>query len=282
MPPKKAIIAILYDFDKTLCPKDMQEYSFIPNLDMQPAEFWDEANKLVTDKKMDTILSYMYLMIKKANERGIPIRREDFVKLGREITYFKGVKEWFKRIIAYGDEHSVKIEHYIISSGLKEVIEGTSISKEFKEIFACEFLYDVNGVAVWPKTAVNYTTKTQFLFRINKGVLDVSDNDSINRYTKEDDRPIPFRNMIYIGDGFTDVPCMKLVKDHGGQSIAVYNQDKTNVSNLLTDNRVNYIAPTDYTQGGELDSCVKTIISKMAVVDKLYRKHKKQLDDALV
>ena len=221
---QRSTIALLYDFDKTLCTKDMQEYTFIPKLGLEPSEFWKEANDLSESAKVDRILSYMHLMLKKATAANQKIRREAFVELGKDLEFFPGVENWFSRINELGNEMEVKIEHYIISSGLREIIEGSSIFKCFREVFACEFLYDVNGVACWPKNAVNYTTKTQFLFRINKGILDISNDNDLNKFTPEDERPIPFRNMIYIGDGYTDVPCMKLVKVNGGYSIAVYKE----------------------------------------------------------
>ena len=192
------------------------------------------------------------------------------VKLGRDLEFFPGVTEWFDRIRRFGDELGVTVEHYIISSGLREIIEGSEIADAFREVFACEFLYDENEVACWPKNAVNYTTKTQFLFRINKGVLDISNDVDLNTYTPEDERRVPFRNMIYIGDGLTDVPCMKLVKVNGGYSIAVYGDETLpKVRPLLADNRVNFIEPADYREGSELDSTVKNILRKMLLTDSL-------------
>ena len=231
----KTKIAILYDFDKTLCTKDMQEYTFIPKIKMKSKDFWKESNEQAKDEKMDSILSYMYLMLKKSDMTKQSIHREDFVLLGKDLEYYPGVEEWFDRINSFCRDMNVIVEHYIISSGLKEIIEGSSIYKYFKtskkeskhykiedRVFACEFLYDPSDVACWPKVVVNYTTKTQFLFRINKGILDISNDEDLNKFTPEDERYIPFRNMIYIGDGYTDVPCMKLVKLNGGHSIAVY------------------------------------------------------------
>lgn len=274
----KPIVAIMYDFDKTLCTKDMQEYTFIPNVGLTPKDFWTESNKLAKDKKMDAILAYMYLMIEKAHAARVSIRRNEFVKMGKDLQFFPGVIEWFKRINRIGDELGLSVEHYIISSGLHEIIEGSSIYKEFKDVFACEYLYDENDIACWPKNAVNYTTKTQFLFRINKGVLDISNDNDLNTYTPEDDRPVPFRNMIYIGDGLTDVPCMKLVKINGGYSIAVFQRGKKNkVEDLITNNRVNFIEPADYSEGSDLDKTVKLILSKMSMVNDLTQKTKSQL-----
>jgi hypothetical protein len=265
---KKPIIAIMYDFDKTLCTRDMQEYTFIPDLKITPKEFWQEAGAMSEQEKMDRILAYMYLMIEKAKAAQQPIHRKNFVKLGKDIEFFAGVTSWFDRINQYGVTQGVRIEHYIISSGLKEIIEGSEIRKHFKEIYASAFHYNVNGVADWPLISINYTAKTQFLFRINKGVLDISNDDDLNQYVKDDERRIPFRNMIYIGDGLTDVPCMKLVKVNGGHSIAVYTK-KLKVKELLLNDRVNYIAPADYTEGCELDEIVRKIIEKIVVVDDL-------------
>jgi len=277
---RKSVIALMYDFDKTLCTKDMQEYSFIPNINMKAADFWAEVKKLVQREKMDQILAYMYTMLKKAKAVERPVSKKDFVALGKDLKFFPGVEDWFERINNLGDNFNIQIEHYIISSGLREIIEGSSIYKCFKAVFACDFLYDENGVACWPKNAVNYTTKTQFLFRINKGILDTANDEDLNKYTPEDERRVPFRNMIYIGDGLTDVPCMRLVKSHGGASIAVYQKgQKTKVADLLTHERVDFIASADYTYNRELYRIVSDIICKMALVDNLKRKSKKQTRD---
>jgi 2-hydroxy-3-keto-5-methylthiopentenyl-1-phosphate phosphatase len=281
----KPIIAILYDFDKTLCTKDMQEYSFIPNLGMKADDFWIAVAKLSKTEKMDRILAYMYMMIKKSKEKSHPIHRRDFVSLGKDLQYFPGVEDWFGRITEIGNIEGARVEHYIISSGIKEIIEGSSIANEFKEIFACEFYYEENDVAIWPKSVVNYTTKTQHLFRINKGVLDLSKDDDLNHYTPEDERRIPFRNMIYIGDGLTDVPCMKLVKINGGKSIAVYPQRnadaKAKAFDLQKEDRVDFVLKADYKEGQELENTVTNIISKIVADDKLIALSKKQVKSAL-
>ncbi len=276
MKKKLPAIAMMYDFDKTLCTKDMQEYTFIPSLGTSAEEFWRKAAQISREEKMDAILSYMYLMIRMSRDKHRPISRSAFLEAGRDIRLFPGVKEWFSRINAFGLEQGVEIEHYIISSGMKEIIEGSEISGVFREIFACEFHYDENGTADWPKVVVNYTNKTQFLFRINKGSLDVSNDTDVNRYVPEDERPVPFRNMIYIGDGMTDVPCMKLVNVYGGQSIAVYQGSRTETAHeLLRDHRANYIARADYREGKELDLLVRDIIVKMAAADKLVKRQQK-------
>ncbi len=279
MKKSKPTVALMYDFDKTLCTKDMQEYSFIPNVNMTAQEFWREANELAREKKMDGILAYMYVMLDRARTAKKSIRRESFVALGKDLEFYPGVETWFERITAFGKAQGVDVRHYIISSGLREIIEGSSIYKNFAEVFACEFLYDVDDVAQWPKNVVNYTTKTQFLFRINKGVLDLSDDRTLNEFTPEDERPVPFRNMLYIGDGVTDVPCMKLVRVNGGCSIAVYPKNKRETaSSLLRDGRADFMLPADYSEGGELEKTVKKVISKMAVTDELRRQTAQQME----
>ncbi|WP_161999778.1 HAD family hydrolase [Enterococcus asini] len=274
---KKPIIAFMYDFDRTLCTRDMQEYSFIPELGVDAATFWQQVAHLAETEHMDHIISYLYHMIKSANAKGLPLRREDFVALGKDVELFPGVTTWFKRMNDLGAELGLEIEHYIISSGLTEIIEGTPIHEEFKKIYACEFHYDEAGNADWPALTVNYTNKTQFLFRINKGVLPMNDDEALNEFLEDRDRRIPFRNMIYIGDGLTDVPCMKLVKVNGGQSIAVY-ENKERVVDLLTDRRVDFITPANYEAGSELDEICQTILRKMALVDKLVTLNHRQRD----
>lgn len=271
---KKPIVALMYDFDKTLCTKDMQEYGFIPDLKMEANDFWAEVNKLTDTESMDSILAYMYLMVEKCKEQKLKISKKYFNDLGKGIEFFEGVESWFDRINKYGEETGVIIEHYIVSSGIKEIIEGTSIADCFKKIYACEFMYNHNNKVIqWPKVAVNYTAKTQFLFRINKGVLEIDSNSSnrLNQFTPENDRRVPFRNMIYIGDGLTDVPCMKLVKSYGGQSIAVYDPQKGNTAakTLLEADRVNHIVSADYSEGSELESIVKSIIKKIQAVEEV-------------
>lgn len=266
---------MMYDFDKTLCTKDMQEYSFIPKVNMDSNTFWSEVTKLAEDEKMDRILSYMYYMLKKAKAEDVPIHKHDFMDAGKDIQLYPGVESFFTRLNAYADTLGIKIEHYIISSGLKEIIQGSILKDKFKKIYACEFHYDVNGVADWPALTVNYTNKTQFLFRINKGVLDVYEDEQLNEFVEDIDRRIPFRNMIYIGDGLTDVPCMKLVKENGGQSIAVYTQ-KEKVNHLLVNRRVDFICEADYREDSELDQTLKLILEKMAIVNQLVDKNHNQ------
>lgn len=270
------IVAIMYDFDRTLCTKDMQDYSFIPSLGMTEGEFWQFANALGQREHMDSILAYMYAMVKISKDKNIPLLRKNLVDMGKNVELFKGVESWFDRITNFGRANGMQIEHYVISSGMKEIIEGTPISRCFKSIFACEFLYDENGNGVWPKTDVNYTNKTQFVYRINKGVLDIANDNDLNRSMPDDSKRVPFCNMIYIGDGLSDVPCMKMMKAYGGYSIAVYQKKDSKVEDLLKKDRVDFIYPADYSENSGLDITVKNIIRKMSISEILYNEYTEQ------
>ncbi len=272
------IVALLYDFDKTLSTQDMQNYSFIPSLGLAPGDFWKIANDIGRRERMDSVLAYMYAMLREAERRGRPFTRETLNRYGRNITFFPGVTDWFQRINRYGELLGVQAEHYIISSGLREIIEGSPIAGAFKEIFASEFLYDEGGRPVWPRLAVNFTAKTQFIYRINKGVLDVSDDRTLNDSMPDNSKRVPFTNMIYLGDGLSDVPCMKMMRAYGGQAIAVYQAvNKAGVEQLLRQRRVDFIYPADYREGSDLEITVKNIIRKMAVSQELYEENAGQL-----
>lgn len=275
----KQILALMYDFDKTLSPKDMQTYAFIPAIGMTESEFWDECGKTMSENNMDQILAYMFVMFKKAKGK-ILFTRETLQALGKDVVLFNGVKTWFKRVNDYAAKYGMKAEHYIISSGLKEIIEGTPIAENFERIYAAEYCYDEDGVPCWPAMAVNFTSKTQFLFRINKGVLDVTENDGLNEFMPEYMRRVPFRNMVYIGDGLTDVPCMKLVRTNGGHSIAVYQESKEKVNNLLLEGRVDYVLKADYSKGSELEKAVYAIIEQAAAVNRTTEMHVQSLEQA--
>lgn len=265
----KPIIAIMYDFDKTLCTRDMQEYTFIPSVGMEPAEFWNHTAQVAAEETMDSILTYMYCMIEKAKQTGTPLTRESLVACGKDIEYHPGVEEWFDRINRYAEDAGVCVEHYVLSSGLKEIIEGTSIAKYFKRIYACEFLYQ-DGQAIWPKMAVNYTNKTQFVYRINKGVLNINNDVELNNSRPDWEKRVFFSNMIYIGDGLTDVPCMKLVKQSGGHSIALYQKGQhQKAAPLLEHERVDWMFEADYRQGSELDNAIKLLLQNLAYYNKL-------------
>lgn len=261
------VVAICYDFDGTLSPGNMQEYGFFSSLGKEAQNFWQESERIARENQADPILCYMRHMIKKAKSSNIPTTRKALRNYGKDVGLFPGVDSWFERINAYGEKHGVKIEHYIVSSGLKEIVEGSRIGKKFKKIYACSFLYDNNDAADWPAIAVNYTTKTQFIFRINKGIQDDADNREINKYKPEDERRIPFSRMIYLGDGATDVPCMKLVKDKGGISIAVFEEGKRKkqkaATDLLKENRVNFVLPANYSEGGRLEETIQVLINRI-------------------
>ena len=280
---KRPTVALIYDFDGTLSPGNMQEFGFIQAIGKTPDEFWRQSNQVPEGQEVSSILSYRKLMIDEAREKGISLTRDSFVSFGKHIELYDGVKEWFSLINDYGRRHGVVVEHYINSSGQTELIEGTSIAKEFKKIFACSFWYDESGVAVWPAVAVDYTGKTQFLFKIAKGIMDISDNTKVNESQKEDDKPIPFSHMIYLGDGTTDIPCMKIVKMFGGNSIAVYSPENQRqhdtARKLLKQDRVNFICQADYRVGGQIYEVVTTIIDKIKAENDfhaLQRKNKRR------
>lgn len=272
---KRPIVALIYDFDGTLSPGNMQEFGFIQAIEQNAKTFWRKSDEIAIGQDASNILAYMKLMFDQAHQKGIKLRRKDFQRFGSKIELFPGVREWFRLINEYGKSQGVTVEHYINSSGLVEMIEGTPIANEFKRIFACSFLYNDAGEAEWPGVAVDYTAKTQFLFKINKGILSMRDNKLVNESQAEDKKRIPWSNMIYFGDGDTDVPCMKIVKMFGGNPIAVYNPanpaKKATAQKLLRQDRVNFISPTDYTAEGKTFQIVKGIIDRIKIDDTLHR-----------
>ena len=272
------VVAICYDFDKTLSPDDMQAQGYIQSVGYNVHDFWKKSNSLASDNEMDQNLAYMYTM-KQESEGKVLFTKEKLAEYGASVQLFPGVEQWFERIREYGKSQGVIVEHYIISSGLKEMIEGTSVAKAgaFEKIYASSFYYNEKGVAVWPAQVVNYTNKTQFLFRIEKGVLDINDS-AVNESFSPEEMRVPFRNIIYIGDSDTDIPCMKLVTSYGGHSIGVYNAesiDKTKVYKMMRDGRIKYFAPADYREGSELDLLVKAIINRTAANENLETLHYK-------
>ena len=266
MAKKHITFAIAYDFDGTLAKGNIQENSFIPDLGIKKSDFWNEVKKLTEENEMDEILAYMFLLISKAkNHGGVKFDRESLKAHGKDVCYFDGVEDYFRRINEYARIKHINLEHYIISSGTMEMIKGTKIAKHFKTIYASSFKYDQHDVPEWPAIALNYTTKTQFLFRINKGIDNAWDNSKINTYVPEEKRPVPFERIIYIGDGLTDVPAMKLVKNQGGTSIGVYtpkSKKKAAVEKLLEEGRVSYVAPANYSEGAELDLIIKAVLDQ--------------------
>ena len=268
--------ALIYDFDGTLARGNMQEVSFIPSVGMGIGDFWGEAEALTKAADGDGILMYMQLMLLHARQNNAPITRDTLREHGQDVKLFDGLKSdltgkgWFERINEKGAEYGLDIEHYIVSAGLEEMIDGCPIRDEFHHVFASKFVYDENGVAIWPAVGVNYTTKTQYLFRINKGVLNHWEHDKINKFMADDDRPVPFERMIFLGDGDTDVPTMKMMHTKGGFSIAVYDprfneKDQKKIYSLISEDRVNFVAAADYREGSALDLIVKGLIGRIAI-----------------
>ncbi|MBP5502410.1 MAG: haloacid dehalogenase-like hydrolase [Bacteroidales bacterium] len=281
----KTPAALIYDFDGTLSPGNMQEFGFINAIGTDKDDFWQRNNLMSKENDASGILCYMYLMIDEAKKNGIKLTRDSFRQFGSKIRLYDGVKEWFKNINAYGEAIGVEIKHYINSSGLKEMIEGSSIASEFENIYACSFLYNEEGNAFWPAAAVDYTTKTQFLFKINKGITEISDDKRINQYIPEDERAMPFQNMIYFGDGETDIPSMKMIKERGGHSIAVYKPgDKAKKSvaeKLIKEQRVNFACPACYYPDKSLFKVVKRILDKIKAdsdFDRLVKVNQKRIE----
>lgn len=272
----RPVVAICYDFDKTLSPNDMQAQGYIQSVGFDVTSFWKESNEMAYANDMDQNLAYMYKMVQEA-EGHFVFNKTTLAEYGAKVVLFPGVTEWFERIRQFGAQNGVIVEHYIISSGLKEMIEGTEMAKKgaFKMIYASSFYFNERGVAKWPAQAINYTNKTQFLFRIEKGVLNVND-PGVNDFFPPEKLRVPFRNMVYIGDSDTDIPCMKLVNSHGGHSIGVYNPangDKSKVYQMIRDARIKYFAPADYTEGSMLDTLIKEIILSTVAQEKLENRH---------
>lgn len=281
----RPVLAICYDFDKTLSPDDMQAQGYIQAVGYEKKSlFWEKSNEIAEKNDMDQNLAYMYMMKDSAAGK-VLFTRETLMEYGAKVSLFPGVLEWFSRVRKYGEEKGVIVEHYIISSGLKEMIEATPVANEFKKIYASSFYYNEKGEAVWPAQVVNYTNKTQFLFRIEKGVLDINDS-GVNDFFAPEDMRVPFRNIVYIGDSDTDIPCMKLVNSYGGHSIGVFSadtKDKTKVYKMMRDNRIKYFAETDYSEGTSIDKLIKAIIDRTAsneILENLHYRNKKEYQNA--
>jgi len=263
--------ALVYDFDGTLARGNVQEHSFMPEMGVSKAEFWSEVKELTKQHDADEILTYMWHMLRIAEDHEVTITAEMLAKHGRETPLFDGLDTWFERINQYGRDRGLAIEHYIVSSGNHEIISGSSIVKNFKAVYASKFIYDDEGAAIWPGVAINYTTKTQFLFRINKGIENTWDNKRINRWIPMDERPVPFSRMVFLGDGDTDIPSMKMVRHQGGHSIAVFDPEswesdrsQERIYNLIAEDRVHFVAPADYQDKSQLAVTVKGILGRIA------------------
>jgi hypothetical protein len=268
-------IALVYDFDGTLSPQPMQEYTVLPKIGVEPGEFWARVNRDARETESDMMLVYMRHIIEALELGRIDVKRADFAAMAHRIKYFAGVTTWFKRMNGYVRRRSggkVKLHHYLISAGQKEILDGASIRNEFKRIYASEYHFNHHGVATFPKLLVTDTMKTQFLFRINKGREGVT--ESINEHMPEGERPIPFQNMIYVGDGMTDVPSMALTKKSGGHTVAVYQpsgKGRDTCVKLLNAGRADFIAPADYRAGSKLSRRVELLLDAI-VANIAYRR----------
>lgn len=262
---KQNTIAIIYDFDGTLTPEPMQNYAILPKLGIHPNDFWQEVGEEVAQTGAENMLVYMRKLLEKADEAKVHITKADYADLAKNIQYYKGVETWFKRINDYVmDKNSnIHIKHYIVSAGMKEVLEGVAIKDEFEAIYASEYFFDFKGIATFPKLVITDTSKTQFLFRVNKGIEDLS--QTINEHMPEAERPVPFSNIIYIGDGLTDVPSMALTRKEGGHAIAVYEEDNTQQQAvgqaLLKAGRVDFVAPADYSPNSILETKMTLLLN---------------------
>lgn len=263
--------AIVYDFDGTLASGNMQEHSFLPNhVNCSIEEFWNQVGRLKQEHDADQILIYMMEMVRKSRELGRPITAESLRDHGRSLPYMPGVRDWFERINSHAAAQGLHLEHYVVSSGNEEIISGSEIFHHFTKVFGSRYIYH-DGVATWPAVVVNYTTKTQFLFRINKGVRTTWEDDPVNRWVPMAKRPVPFSRMIYIGDGDTDIPSMKMVRHQGGHSVAVFDPEKwhtmkaqPNVYNLISEDRADFVVPADYNEGSQLDITIKGILGRIS------------------
>ncbi len=273
---KRPRMAICYDFDKTLSPDDMQAFTLIPSFGIDKDEFWTASNQLAKDNLMDNNLAWMYELIKYSQFKGKSLKREYFNSVGKDVKLYKGVKSWFGRMTRYADKKGIDLEHYIISSGLKEIIEGSEIAENFKRIYASTYMYSNDGIAIWPAQAINYTNKTQFIFRIAKGCLEEYD-EKVNDSMLDSQLRVPYENIVYIGDSATDIPCMRLVKSKGGYSIGVFDQIKDNrarVYKLFNDSRISFYAPANYSSDSEISRYMKQIINEIASKEKIKMEQK--------
>ncbi len=259
-------VALVYDFDGTLAPGNMQEFGLLQSFGYNdPNEFWNLCDQIAKTNDAGGIAVVMYAIQAEAQRAGLRCTRDLLRNFGKDVQFFPGVEQWFEHINAYAKEIGVNVKHYINSSGIKEMVEGCAIANNFENIYACTYLYDSNGDACWPAVVVDYTKKTQFLFKINKGIREVSDRVRINEFVPSDERPVPFTRMIYFGDGETDIPCMRTVKSNGGYSFAVYGNDKKRAlaQQLLEEGRVNFACAADYTTNGEIIKIVMRILDKI-------------------
>lgn len=263
-------IALVYDFDGTLAKGNLPEHGLLQELGLEPKGFWQAVREFTRAEDADEVLSYMHLLLVKAREKKLKITREKLGGYSKNIPLFNGVDSWFPRINSFGRDHNVEVHHFVVSSGLGEMLEHCQIAGCFDFIFASRYFYDGQGEAIGPAVSINYTTKTQFLFRINKGIFNYYDSESLNRWIRMDRRPYPFNRIVYLGDGSTDIPAMKMTRIQGGYSIAVFDPEnwsdqrqQNKIYRLISEDRAQYVAPADYSEGSQLDIVIKGIIGKI-------------------
>ena len=272
MPVPQNTIAIIYDYDQTLSPIYMQDEAIFPAFGINSAAFWKRSQELVKNEGYDHELAYMKVLLDSL-EMDRPTN-EELKSLGGKLTFYKGLPGMFEEfqsglLSAEHENHGIRVEHYIVSSGLKVVLEGSALAAHVRAIFGCEFAVDLQGRITFPRRVISHTQKTQFLFRINKGMLDVSED--VNDHMPSELRPVPFSNMIYVGDGPTDVPCFTVMRRNGGHAIAVYNPDDPTRSSfkkcyqLCTHaDRVKNIAPSDFRHGSHLRLLLEEMVREIA------------------
>ena len=262
--------AIIYDFDGTLARGNIQEHTFIPSLNVEARDFWERANAEAEKHDADQILTYMREMLLQAQANDQCVTRDSLMAHGAHVPFFEGVESWFERMNLYAEKNGLKLQHYVVSSGIRQMIRGCSIARHFSQIYASSFLYDDEGVAVWPALSINYTNKTQYLFRINKGVENCWDNKAVNTWIPTAERPLPFENMVFVGDGETDIPSMKMVRHQGGFAVAVFDPQRweslqKRIYGLIAEDRANFVAPADYREGSQLDVTVRGLLGRIAM-----------------
>jgi hypothetical protein len=287
MAASQTTIGIIYDYDQTLSPNYMQDEVLFPRFGINPGQFWKRSRELVDREGYDGELAYLKTMLDTlAMDRPT---NEDLRKLGAGLQFYKGLPEMFSEIsdslTAEQKVFGIKVEHYIVSSGLKALIDGSRIAPHVKRVFGCEFGEDQDGRITFPKRVISHTTKTQYLFRINKGMLEPSDD--VNDHMPPELRPIPFQHMIYVGDGPTDVPCFTLMKKYGGHALAVYNPDEQSRSSFrkcyqlsaLAD-RLKHIAPADYRAGSHCRLLLEEMVQDIA--SNILRRKRAEIEEGMV
>lgn len=287
MATAQTTIGLIYDYDQTLSPNYMQDEVLFPHFGINPTQFWKKSRELVDSEGYDGELAYLKALLDYlAMDRPT---NADLRRLGGNLKFYPGLPALFEELnVVLTDQHcmlGIKVEHYIVSSGLKALLDGSQLAPHVKKIFGCEFGEDADGRITFPKRVISHTTKTQYLFRINKGMLEP--NEDVNDHMAPELRPIPFQNMIYVGDGPTDVPCFTLMKKYGGHALAVYNPTETNRSSFkkcyqlsaLAD-RVKHIAPADYRPGSHLRLLLEEMVTEIA--DGIVRRHRLEFEEGTV